>query len=241
MTQKANECQASLLAISQVSERLVVELSRQSLEAGRLTEALSLLEEGLTRAPHHEGLALEMARVHITMRNYREAESLLTEILAGCPNNQEAQLLVGELYEKTRNFERMRETFLKVVRQHPFHAVSHLWLGKACLSLGLNLDARDAFRKAIHLDSNLAAGHLGYARSLREEGELMAAVEEYKLTLRLEPTNPEALYELANLFDALNQKDLAQYHLRELTRLAPRESKWAQAARDRLERQAKVN
>ena len=235
MTQKAAECASALAGVAYASEKLVCELARLYLDAGRPAEARSLLADALTRAPAQTTVMLELARVHLKLRSYSEAETLLTQLL-GSTCAQDAQQLIGELYERTRNFERMREVFQAVVHQHPFQAIAYLMLGKACLALGLPLEARNAFKKASHLDSNLAPAHLGLARSLRECGEASSAVDAYKLALRMEPGNPEILFELANLFEQLDQRELAQFHLRELTRIEPRESRWAQAARERLDR-----
>lgn len=69
--------------------------------------------------------------------------------------------------------------------------------------------AQDIYLRAIHTDPGHVASRINLGRLRQLRGNISAAVRQYREALRLDPKNPEALYNLATVFDDLEECDVA--------------------------------
>lgn len=81
--------------------------------------------------------------------------------------------------------------------------------------LGLSLETSDpkgaqaAYLKALHKDSAHIPSHINIGRLRQLQGAVSSAVRQYREVLRIDPNNTEALYNLATVFDDLEESGVA--------------------------------
>jgi alkyl hydroperoxide reductase subunit AhpC len=95
--------------------------------------------------------------------------------------------------------------------------------GQIYLSEGQPTEAKDAFLKAVSLDSLSVSSRAGLGRALLELGEMDAAREQLEMTLALERTYPAALQDLARCHASAGEYQQAIGLLQEAIELNPRE------------------
>jgi tetratricopeptide (TPR) repeat protein len=113
-------------------------------------------------------------------------------------------------------------------------ARAHLALGEFLLAQRKHADAVRAFKQATVLDAQSFPAHIGLARSATAVGEFDAALVSYQQAVRLDPRNPDALWELAQLLD--RQLQLAERAInayRDFEKLFPADPRVARAG-DRI-------
>jgi tetratricopeptide (TPR) repeat protein len=129
------------------------------------------------------------------------------------------------------SFQRALRVFSEAVSLDPEFAEAYAGIGNAYVQLGgwhgsekratiLPL-ARSAANKAIHLDPDLAAGHLSQAQILRMEWDWQAAERAYKTGRELNPSGSIGLLEFANFLTAIGRTDEAIEIAREVVELDP--------------------
>ena len=69
--------------------------------------------------------------------------------------------------------------------------------------------AQDIYLRAIHADPGHVPSRINLGRLRQLRGNVSAAVRQYREALRLDPGNPEALYNLATVFDDLEESEVA--------------------------------
>ena len=108
-------------------------------------------------------------------------------------------------------------------RQSPDNGSAHYALACALIAKGAGTTDRAAtkqieeeLRRAIALDSNIADAHFRLATFYSAEGQIDAAISEYRIALDLDPQQVEAHYRLSQLYarsgDPLLAKEQLQLH-----------------------------
>ena len=69
--------------------------------------------------------------------------------------------------------------------------------------------AQTAYLKALHQDPEHVPSHINLGRLRQLQGAMSAAVRQYREALRIDPNNSEALYNLATVFDDLEESGVA--------------------------------
>lgn len=69
--------------------------------------------------------------------------------------------------------------------------------------------AQDIYLKALRKDPRHVASHINLGRLRQLHGAITAAVRQYREALRIDPDNSEAVYNLATVFDDLEEKSAA--------------------------------
>ena len=74
--------------------------------------------------------------------------------------------------------------------------------------------AQSAYVKAIHSDPECVPARINLGRLRQLQGQVSAAVHQYRVAIRLDPRNCEAFYNLATVFDDLEESGIAiKYYL----------------------------
>jgi tetratricopeptide (TPR) repeat protein len=200
MTAKGTTLLRELGAKAAVGVELVLETARAYARQGALREALTLLVEqaaSVAAGPARARLHLEMASLHHRAGDRKASERELMSALKLQPEDEAAQSQVAAFLEETGQFQAMRTVFAGIVQRYPANARGHCHLGDACLRLGLDREAKQAFSKAVRLDYNFFGAHAGLARACRNAGETTGALEEYRKALFLNPKNARLTFEMA--------------------------------------------
>ncbi len=136
------------------------------------------------------------------------AEQAWREVLAGDAANAAAQFNLAQLLLKRGANAQARELLEKVVANTPGHAGALGLLGE-CL---VPEDARRAaglLQRALALGNRSAAIHAACGRALFRSNDRFAARAALEEAVRLEPGNTEALLDLGEVCDALEQPERA--------------------------------
>jgi eukaryotic-like serine/threonine-protein kinase len=135
-------------------------------------------------------------------------------------------------YVKAENVDNAIQVFSHALEKDPAFAAANAGLGEAYLSkYHLTHDKRfvDAAtqncQKAAGRDDKLAAAHICLGRVFMDTGNYQQAVEQYRMAVKLEPTNDTAQGGLAFTYERLNQLDNAERTYKQA--IAVRPNYWA--------------
>ena len=129
----------------------------------------------------------------------------------------------GDRYFAEGRYPEARIEYLNAIQQDAANARAHLRLGQCHLRIGpltkpygprpeLNANgyaAREAFRKALALDSTMAQAHLGLAQIALAAGGTKEALAQAQQATDLKPDDPESRVLLAQCYQANRQPDAA--------------------------------
>ncbi len=236
MTAKGTALLRELGAKAAVGVELLLEIARAYVRQGALREALTLLAEraaAVSDAPSRSKLHLEMAAIHHRGGDRKASERELMTALKLQPEDEAAQSQVAAFLEETGQFQAMRSVFSGIVQRYPASARALCHLGNACLRLGADREAKQAFTKAVRLDYNFFGAHAGLARACRNAGETTGALEEYRKALFLNPKNARLTFEMATALAEESQPGAAAAFEKVLELEAPSPT-LATAAREHL-------
>ncbi|MBI2944858.1 MAG: tetratricopeptide repeat protein [Candidatus Wallbacteria bacterium] len=238
MSARATGVLRELAAGGKASAEAVLETARSYARQGAAREAVTLLAEHVAgQGPSERArLHVEMARLHHRSGDRRSAEQNLMVALQLRPEEGAVQDLAAQYLEETSQFELLRSTFARIVERYPADARALCHLGMGCLRLGQAREARDAFARAVKLDYNQFAAHAGLARSLRNQGDLSAAIDEYRKAQFLAPRSARLVFELGTALDEAAQPAAAIACFDKVLSLEPPSSSLSTAAREHLQK-----
>lgn len=131
------------------------------------------------------------------------------EILAAPPEARTAfEKAQSELEKKDPDFDRASAELRKAVELYPSFGPAWSLLGEVQMALENRNEAREAFEKALEVDSGRFTSHLQLARLEIEDGHWKEAASHTESALEQQPDHPEALF-----YDGL-----ARYYLGDLGR-----------------------
>jgi predicted Zn-dependent protease len=168
--------------------------SRVLIQMERYDEAVPLLEKAMEKFGPNRGFHYELAVCHEKLDNPAKVEQHLQACLVFDPGNPELLNFLGYYYAdkniKLKEAEALLKTALKAEPNNPFYLDS---LGWVYYRMGKGPEALDLVRRAIYgMESDDAElrNHLGDIYLLN--GDVTAAVEQWRRALRLDPKMDEA-------------------------------------------------
>lgn len=145
---------------------------------------------------------------------------------------QAATALIG-LYLRTGQIKKAVALAESLVKQQPTNAEYFNMLGVVRRQAGNQVEAKNAFERAIKLDGNLVAPKLNLARIEIADKAYDAAAVRLAAILKSDDKNPEALFEMAVLSERGGQLPEAQRWLEKAVDVAgPKDVRWALALSD---------
>ena len=113
----------------------------------------------------------------------------------------------GEALYQEGRIEEARDCFLAVVAENPRDARALNDLGAVCLALGRESEARVWFLKAVEIAPDYIDARFNLAGFLLSREEWGLAGAQLEEILKLEPQNPQAIKELAQVFSRTGRTD----------------------------------
>ncbi len=138
---------------------------------------------------------------------YLRAEKALLTILRVDERNATAYNRLGILYAKQRAYKDAIECFEIAQSLEPSASSLHN-VGLIYFETGVYDKASLAFEQALHMEGNLAARHVAYAKVQEKLGDTKKMLTALEKAVELEP-NPQSLSILAEAYDKFGQSDLA--------------------------------
>ncbi len=167
---------------------LVDELVR----AGRLRDAQSVHQEGITRNPDSFILYDNWARAMSSAGNPSEAVTSFAKALQLRPDHPPSLTGLGVAYIQLGRYTEAVSALERALQLAPNSHSIHANLGIALASLGRTDEAIEVLRKSVELKSNFADGHYNLGRLLAAKGDLHTAIEHLRIAVALKPDDSES-------------------------------------------------
>ncbi len=184
-------------------------------ELGQFKEALPGLEEGFKKAPDpytKRMCGLQLMRAYTGLQRDSDAVNVALELNRLYPDDPEILYHTGRIYG---NFAYLTLHKLEVVA--PTSVWRHEAAAEAFESQGSTNAAIGEYREVLKLDPNRPKIHYRMGRTLLARWQLNHAPEdrteaarEFEQELQLDPSDANAMYELAEIHRQLNEFDQAQ-------------------------------
>jgi len=194
------------------------------MQRGELQAAEQELKQVTTLAPQIPEPYYLLAKISIARGSLDQGESLLLRALQLKPDFAEAQQTLGGIYLQRNDYVRARSAFEHTLRLKPGYAVAHVNLGLAFIGLKQSTQAIAELKTAIELAPQASAtlfracyqlGALYYG-----QGDYRSAISPFERARPLNPTHPELLLSLADIYLKLNRLAEATSVLKEVERIA---------------------
>ena len=192
---------------------------QQSAAEVSLREAVSGLAPD-ERAAFFRAFLMQVREEH-QRGNLSGAEAAYRSILQIDPANADALHLLGLLKAQTACVSDAITLLRRAVEQAPAVADFHVNLGNAFRLAGQFAQAAAAYRSAIAIDGQSAAGHLNLANVLKRQGRLRQAAKAAGRAAELAPDDPHVRFTLADIYAELDDWDRSIAEYRQTLYLAP--------------------
>jgi len=201
-------------------------LSYYLTQAGRLKEAVSVLEGAGARWPKNDQLAYFLALGYDDLKQHDRAIKLLRRVLALKPDSREARYQLAALLEKTDRIEEAESEFRLLLAQKPEDAAILNYLGYSLADRGLKLaEAEGLIREAVRLDPANGAylDSLGWVRF--KQGRSTEAIQGLLAALERLPEDENVWDHLGEAYAAAGQASSAWFAWRQAESLTPSEAR----------------
>ncbi len=201
----------------ELSELEILERANTLVQAGKITEGISFLEETLIEAPEFISVRYQYAAFLAKYQNnFKEASDQLAILLEQEPNNLPAKFFLGELAEAERDYLTAKSYYEKVYEENvDFPNVAYK-LGMLMVNhlKETPLEAANYFKQAYaqNTDNINALYQLGLLQG-ESLGKKEEAIQSLKTVIEKAPEHPFANYDLAIIYHNEGNRDQAlQYY-----------------------------
>ena len=157
------------------------------LNANRVADALSLIQQILLDDPTSDLAQLALGRALMQANNFAAAEKAMDDAIKLHPDSIDAHLLRGSALMSQGRSAAAAEAFRAALQRNPSHALAHLYLARCLRKAGDKPGAQTAFRDALRCRPDLAPAHVELAELLLENGKKDEALTHLRNALRLHP------------------------------------------------------
>jgi predicted TPR repeat methyltransferase len=167
--------------------------ARQLLLAGRLGEALPLLQRAAQAAPHSAEVACDLGVAHLMLKQPGAAVEPLQRAVAALPSHALLHNNLGVALKDLGRFKEAEHSYRRALKSDPACAPAYNNLGEVMQALGDRAEARRCFERALSLDPSLIQARLNLANLLMDNGELAEAAARFGEVLA-SGANPSGAY-----------------------------------------------
>jgi type IV pilus biogenesis/stability protein PilW len=200
-----------------------IRLAESYFRAGKVNEAISILEKAVASQPNNAGLRNYYGQLCFLSGRSTEAEQSFNKALELDPHLTDARNNLGALYDNTGRKDLAEQQFRKVLEDTGYGSPekAHLNLGILYLSQGREDEAIEQLRKAVEINPKFYRGHFELASALDKAGHLDEAAREYEVAAPDYKGNGEYHYRIGLAYMKLNQSVKAREHFMKCQELSP--------------------
>jgi len=200
-----------------------IRLAESYFGAGRVNEALGILEKAAASQPNNAPLRNYYGQLCFLSGRNAEAEASFSKALELDPHLTDARNNLGAVYDVTGRKDLAEQEFLKVLGDQAYSAPekAHLNLGLLYGSQGRQDEALNHLRKAVELNPKFYRGHFELASLLDKMGKLEEAAREYEVAAPEYKANGEYHYRIGLAYMKLNEPAKATEHFTRCQELSP--------------------
>ena len=193
------------------------EQGTELLNQHRAQAAAEVFQKGVRLFPQSARMLLGMASACYAEESFDEAAQWFFKATDLAPGNPEPYLFLGKVQARQiTQSSGYKERMARFVKLQPDNALANYYYGK---TLPDDL-AREAFRKAVKLDPQLAAAHISLGVIAAREGKYGDAIRDYQNAIAAEPHLAEAHYRLSEAYRLSGDSAKAKEELKIFQRLA---------------------
>jgi Flp pilus assembly protein TadD len=200
-----------------------IRLAESYFNAGRVNEALDILEKAAASQPGNAPLRNYYGQLCFLSGRNAEAEASFVKALELDPRLTDARNNLGALYDATGRKDQAEREFLKVLADMTYGSPekAHLNLGILYLSQGRQDEAIEHLRKAVEINPKFWRGHFELASVLDKTGRLEEAAREYEVAAPDYKGSGEYHYRIGLAYMKLDESAKAREHFVRCQELSP--------------------
>jgi Tfp pilus assembly protein PilF len=223
--------QASTANEPEVTTPQKIRMAQSFLTAGRVNDALELLEETIEQEPDNAYLRNFRGQVLFFAGRYEEAVEALLGALELDPHLSDAHNNLGIVYDAMGRKNEAEKQYRLALADPAYPTPEKVYsnLGVLYSSQGRDREAIDELRRAVEIDPKFYQAHFELASVLERVGELDEAVREYKVAAPGYRDDGRYFYRLGLAYFRLGLKEEAKENLSRAVALAPGSPSAAQA------------
>jgi tetratricopeptide (TPR) repeat protein len=188
-----------------------VQSGTQSLEVLKL--AIEQYEATVRIEPGNPDNHLRLGSLYLLNKDLLKAEAQFKEALKVDPSSEEAVINLAYLYNDTGATKKALET-LNAVPEADRSAKIYSALGATYERQKDYKSAVDAYSHALKLEKDNVDAMRGLAQNLANDGQMEAALNQYKTIQSADPQDPQAALEIAKIYRRMGKLDLAMESLK---------------------------
>ncbi|MBI4386416.1 MAG: tetratricopeptide repeat protein [Elusimicrobia bacterium] len=196
-------------ALEQEAE-LNLRLSYYLTQAGRLQEAVVILDRAHARWPDNTEIAYFLALGYDDLKRPEKAIEFFREILGRAPDFRDARFQLAVLHERLGRIEDAEREFRVLLQQRPSDSAALNYLGYSLTDRGLKLtEAQGLIEKALAIEPDNGAYRDSLGWSYFKQGRLQDAKIELKAALQKLPEDPTVWEHLGDAYEVLGDSGTA--------------------------------
>ena len=188
---------------------------------GDLPAAITALRDAFRASPPTPGARIQLGTYLSEAGQSAAAIELLRAAVAAEPT-LDALNALGIAYARQGRGSDALATFARSLEIDPGNAMTFENIGAVHLDAGRLAEAKRAFERAITSNAESSQGHAGLAMVAIRQGDRQSAIARWTRAVELQPSNFDALYDLAIQLAKDGQTDAAKKYLTQFVRTAPR-------------------
>lgn len=215
----------------ELSTRDKVRMAQSMMSAGRVGEALSIMEQALEAEPDNALLYSFFGQMNYQAGEFEAAQAAFLQALELDPHMTDARNFLGAVYAELGRQSDAEREFLQALEDpaYPSPQKVYLNLGLLYASQGRNEQAIAAIRNAVEIDPRFYKAHFELASLLDREGNIEEAAREYEVAGPAYRTVGDYHYRLGFVYFRMGEKAKAKESLERAIAVAPGSTSAAQA------------
>jgi tetratricopeptide (TPR) repeat protein len=190
-------------------------------EYGYVDEAQAAFQHAIDNDPRHEVAWFNLGTIYLNKKMYPEARKCLNEAVHLNPQDSDAWNNLGSISGTEEKYDEALEQFTRAAQSNPNHLnaianMMHIYEFQHRLA-----DAEKAMEDLVARAPDNAELHLYRAMTLVGENDLKRAREELEISIKLRPSNPDAINNLGAVLLRLGLSSEALERFDECRRLSP--------------------
>ena len=170
-------------------------------QMGDVGSAVLVLQQALAAGVHHTDLTVQLGTYLAESGRAAEAVPLLEAVAREAPSDVDVINALGIAYARSGRSGEARQMFERALALDRDGNMALENLGAIDLDQGQLAAARQHFERAVVADARSSQAHAGLAVVAFKSGDRKTAVSAWTTAVELEPTNYDALYDLATTLE----------------------------------------
>ena len=187
--EKATENFHELIKFDPSDSRFHHQLAMNLIRSGKVDDAYKVLVESLHHFPDNPELNMMTGDILTGRDEYEEALVHYQSVVQAQPDSPRAYLLIGTIYEHLNQYDLAVNMYKKTIQVEPQNPLGYHYLARVNIITGKLKDAKSNLNEALELRPNFLKSREFLAWVWEKQGHGDAAKREYRLLLKLDPSN----------------------------------------------------